>query len=51
MKDQDEDSKNKFSEIRQRAELAVAENSMGIYNVSALSPEKVQQLIHELQFH
>ena len=48
----DQDSKDKVSELRRRAELAAAEkSSSGISDVSALSPEKVQQLIHELQVH
>ena len=47
----DKDSKDKRSELRQRAELAAAEKSLGISDVAALSPEKVQQLIHELQVH
>ena len=51
MKDQDEDSKDKVSELRRRAELAAAEKSLGISDVSALSPEKIRELIHELQVH
>ncbi len=51
MKDQDKDSRNKRAELRRRAELAAAEKSSGLSDVSALSPEKVQQLIHELQVH
>jgi len=50
MKDQGEGSKDKLSELRRRAELA-AEKSLGVSDVSALSPQKVQQLIHELQVH
>ena len=46
----DKDSKDKLSELRRREELA-AEKSMDISDVSALSPEKVQELIHELQVH
>ena len=47
----DKDSKDKLSELRRRAELAVAEKSLGISDISALSPEEVRQLIHELQVH
>ncbi len=50
MKDQDKESKDRLSELRRRAEVA-AENSLGVSDVSALSPEEVQQLIHELQVH
>jgi two-component system, cell cycle sensor histidine kinase and response regulator CckA len=50
MKDQGKDSEDKFSELRRQAELA-AEKSLGVSDVSALSREKVQQLIHELQVH
>ncbi len=45
----DKDSKDKLPELRRRAELAAAENSLSISDVSALSLEGVQQLIHELQ--
>ena len=51
MKDPDADSKDKLSELRRRAKLAAAENSIGISDVSSLSPEKVRQLIQELQVH
>ena len=51
MKDRNKDAKDKRSELRRRAELGAAEKSLGIPDVSALSPEKVQQLIHELQVH
>jgi two-component system, cell cycle sensor histidine kinase and response regulator CckA len=49
MKDRDK-TKEELSKLRRRAELAV-EKSMGISDVSALAPGKVQQLIHELQVH
>jgi two-component system, cell cycle sensor histidine kinase and response regulator CckA len=51
MKDHDKDSEPKIPELRRQAELALAEKSLAISNVSVLSPEKVQQLIHELQVH
>ena len=51
MRDQDQNSKDNPPELRRRAELAAAEKSLGISDVSALSPEKFQQLIHELQVH
>jgi two-component system, cell cycle sensor histidine kinase and response regulator CckA len=46
----DKDSKDKLSELRRRAELGAVDKSW-VSDVSALSPEKVQQLIHELQVH
>ena len=51
MKDRNKDAKDKRSELRRRAELGAAEKSLGISDVLALSPEKVQQLIHDLQVH
>ena len=51
MKDRNKDAKDKRSELLRRAELGAAEKPLGIPDVSALSPEKVQQLIHELQVH
>lgn len=45
------DPKGEILEIRERAEVAAAKNRLAISDVSALSPEKVQQLIHELQVH
>jgi len=51
MQDQDKDTTRKLSELRRRAELAAAENSLGMSDISALSPEEVRQLIHELQVH
>jgi len=51
MKYQDKESKDKVSKLRRRAELAAAEKSLGISDASALSPEKAQQLIRELQVH
>ncbi len=49
MKDQDK-TKEELSELRRGAELA-DEKSLGISDVSALSPEKIRELIHELQVH
>jgi two-component system, cell cycle sensor histidine kinase and response regulator CckA len=51
MKDGNKDAKDKRSELRRRAELAAAEKLLGVSDVSALSPEQVQQMIHELQVH
>ena len=51
MKDRNKDSKDKRSELRRRAELRAAEQLLNISEVLAQSPEKVQQLIHELQVH
>ena len=44
-------SKNKLSELRQRAEAALAEKAGSASDVSLLSPEDVKELIHELQVH
>jgi PAS domain S-box-containing protein len=48
---QENDPKDKIFETRERAQLAAAYNPLAISDVSALPPEKVQQLIHELQVH
>ena len=50
MKDQDKDSKDKLTELRRRSEVA-AEKSLGVSDASALSPEDIQRLAHELQVH
>ena len=47
MKDQDNGSKEKLSDFRRRAELAAVEKSLDVSDVSALSPQKVQQLIRD----
>lgn len=49
MKDQNNDPKEKPSGLRRPEELTCQEKSSGISDASALSPEKVRQLIHELQ--
>jgi PAS domain S-box-containing protein len=48
---QDRDSKDKLSELRQRAEAALTEKAGSASDVSQLSSEDVQKLIHELQVH
>ncbi len=44
-------SKKKLSELRQRAEAALAEKAGSASDASLLSPEDVKKLIHELQVH
>ncbi len=51
MKEQDKVSKKRLTEPRRRAEPAAVEKSSGTSDVSTLSTEKVQPLIHELQVH
>jgi PAS domain S-box-containing protein len=49
---QDRDSKTRISELRKRAEAAFAEDTRdAASNISALSPEDAQKLVHELQVH
>ncbi|MGO9118406.1 MAG: PAS domain S-box protein [Desulfomonilaceae bacterium] len=45
------DSENKISELRRRAESALVEKAGDASDISALSPEDVQKLVHELQVH
>ena len=47
----DTDSENKISELRRRAESALLEKAGDASDTSALSPEDVQKLVHELQVH
>ena len=44
-------SKKKLSELRRRAEAALADRTGSALDVSQLSSEDVQKLIHELQVH
>ncbi|MFH1112811.1 MAG: sigma 54-interacting transcriptional regulator [Pseudomonadota bacterium] len=48
---QDKHPRDGRSELRKRAEAALADKTCGAADVSALSPEDVQRLIHELQVH
>ena len=47
----DTDSENKISELRRSAESALVEKAGDASDTSALSPEDVQKLVHELQVH
>jgi PAS domain S-box-containing protein len=44
-------SRDRQSDLRQRAEAALVNQSGNVSDVSDLSPEQVQKLIHELQVH
>jgi len=44
-------SKRKLSELRQRAEAALAEKAGSASDVGHLSPEDVHELIHDLRVH
>ncbi len=48
---QDRDPGNELSDLRRRAEAALAEKAGSAPDVSKLSSENVQRLIHELQVH
>jgi PAS domain S-box-containing protein len=48
---EDRDSENKLSELRQRAEAALAVKAGSASDVSTLSPENLKDIIHELQVH
>jgi PAS domain S-box-containing protein len=48
---QRKDSKNKMTELRRRAESAFAVRPRDAMDTSALSPEEIQKLVHELQVH
>ena len=44
-------SKNRVSDLRQRAEAALVNESGPVSDLSALPHEDVQKLVHELQVH
>ena len=44
-------SRNRTSDLRQRAEAALVNESGGVSDLSALSPEDVQKVIHDLRVH
>ncbi len=48
---QEKDSKDKFSRLRKRAEEVLDDKSSDREDISALSPEEVQRLVHELRVH
>ncbi len=48
---QDRDAKTRISELRRRAESFFATKAVDAGDVSALSSEEVQKLVHELQVH
>jgi len=47
----EKDSKGKFSELRTRAEETLGRELSDMEDISALSPEEVQRLVHELRVH
>ncbi len=48
---QEKDSKDKFSGLRKRAEESVDRKVSDMEDITALSPEEVQRLVHELRVH
>ena len=48
---QEKDSEGKFSRLRTRAEETLSRKPSDMEDISALSPEEVQRLIHELRVH
>jgi len=48
---QKKDSEGKFSRLRTRAEGTLSRNLSDREDISALSPDEVQQLVHELRVH
>jgi PAS domain S-box-containing protein len=48
---QGKDSRDRLSDLRRRAEAAFVNESGDVSDVSDLSPEDVQKLIHDLQVH
>jgi len=48
---QEKDSKDNFSGLRQRAEETLGGKSSDIEDISALSPDEIQRLVHELRVH
>ncbi len=48
---QEKDSKDKFSRLRKRAEESRDRNASDMENITALSPDEVQRMVHELRVH
>ena len=48
---QEKDSKNKFSGLRKRAEESVERNVSDMEDITALSTDEVQRMVHELRVH
>ena len=48
---QEKDSEGKFSRLRTRAEETLSRKPSDMEDISALSPEEVQRLVHELRVH
>ena len=48
---QEKDSQDKFAGLRQRAEETVSRKPKEMEDISALSPDEVRRLVHELRVH
>jgi len=48
---QEKDSEGKFSRLRTRAEETLGRKPAELEDISALSPDEIQQLVHELRVH